>query len=184
MRHRDHRERRSHDDEERHPRRGGGPGREGRGGRKRLFDGGELRHAMLALIGEEPRHGYDIIRELGARTGGAYAPSPGVVYPALTLLEETGLVAQQASEGDKKQFVLTDAGRLHLAENAEAIAETFARLDHIRVKAAILSYGPVARAMDNLKAALRGRLSDGAEKEVVFAVADAIDLAARTIERL
>ncbi len=62
-----------------------GGGREGR-----MFDGGELRLVILALIAEKPRHGYEIIKELGERVGGDYSPSPGVVYPTLTLLEEMG----------------------------------------------------------------------------------------------
>ncbi len=139
---------------------------------------------MLALLTEGPRHGYDLIRALEERSGGAYAPSPGVVYPTFTFLEEAGLIAQQGAEGARKLYGLTEDGRAQVEAQRESIAEAFARLDHIRVKAQVLAHGPVARAMDNLKAALRGRLTPGVDKAVVFAVADALDEAARRIERL
>ena len=72
-----------------------------------MFEGGELRLVILLLLESEPRHGYDIIREIETRTGGAYAPSPGIVYPTLTLLEELGQVAVQATEGAKKLYAIT-----------------------------------------------------------------------------
>ena len=75
-----------------------------------MFDGGELRLVLLKLIAEQPRHGYDLIREIEERTGGAYAPSPGVVYPTLTMLDDMGLIEEQKTEGAKKLFAITDAG--------------------------------------------------------------------------
>ncbi len=76
----------------RHHGRGGGCG----GGRsRRMFDGGELKLLLLKLIADAPRQGYDMIREIEAMTGGAYAPSPGVVYPKLTLLDEMNLIGEQ-----------------------------------------------------------------------------------------
>ena len=65
----------------------GGGGRHGRGGRRRMFDSGELRLVLLKLIADQPRHGYDLIRAIEELTNGAYAPSPGVVYPTLTMLQ-------------------------------------------------------------------------------------------------
>src|ERR1700756_5735136 len=89
-------------------------GFEGRGGRRRrLFESGEFRLVLLKLIEEQPRHGYDLIRELEARSGGAYAPSPGVVYPTTTLLLDMELVAEAAGEAGRKLFAITDAGRAH-----------------------------------------------------------------------
>jgi DNA-binding PadR family transcriptional regulator len=64
-----------------------------------MFDGGELRLVILSLIAEKPRHGYEVIKALGERAGGDYSPSPGVVYPTLTLLEESGLASASADEG-------------------------------------------------------------------------------------
>ena len=91
----------------------GGPGDE-RGGRRRMFESGELRLVILLLIEAEPRHGYDLIREIETRTGGAYAPSPGVVYPTLALLEDVGHAEARAAEGAKKLFAITPSGVAHL----------------------------------------------------------------------
>ena len=157
---------------------------EGRG-RRRMFEGGELRLVMLLLMEAEPRHGYDIIREIETRTGGAYAPSPGVVYPTLTLLEEIGQVEARASEGAKKLYApITPAGLAHLDANRAEAEAALARIDALGRKDEALDAGPVHRAMSNLKAALRQRLSASPTRLSCFAVADAIDEAARKIERL
>ncbi len=90
---------------------GGGRGPMGRGGRGRgRARRGDVRAAVLALLAERPMHGYEMIQELGERTGGVWTPSPGSVYPTLTLLEEEGLVTAEEVEG-KRRFTLTDAGR-------------------------------------------------------------------------
>ncbi len=91
-----------------------------RAGRK--LSGDSLQLLILALLADKPRHGYEIIKELGERSGGFYTPSPGMVYPALTFLEETGL-AEVAAEGTKKLYSITADGRAHLdAHRAEADA--------------------------------------------------------------
>lgn len=156
---------------------------EGRG-RRRMFEGGELRLVMLLLMEAEPRHGYDIIREIESRTGGAYAPSPGVVYPTLTLLEEISQAETRPSEGAKKLYAVTPAGLAHLNANRAEAEAALARIDALGRQDEALDTGPVHRAMSNLKAALRQRLSGAADKTFLFAVADAIDEAARKIERL
>jgi DNA-binding PadR family transcriptional regulator len=153
-------------------------------GRRRMFEGGELRLVMLLLMEAEPRHGYDIIREIETRTGGAYAPSPGIVYPTLTLLEEIGHAEARTSEGPKRLYAITPAGVAHLDDNRAEAQAALARLEALAQREAALDTGPVFRAMSNLKAALRQRLADKPAKELVFAVADAIDEAARKIERL
>ena len=99
-----------------------------------MFDGSELRLVLLKLIEEQPRHGYDLIREIEARSGNAYAPSPGVVYPTLTLLGDMGLVEEVKSEGARKQLAITEEGRQHLAERHDevaALAASFARLAEV-----------------------------------------------------
>jgi DNA-binding PadR family transcriptional regulator len=83
-----------------------------------MLGDGDLRLIVLALLAEQPRHGYDIIKALEERSHGAYSPSPGVVYPTLTFLEEAGYAAATA-EGNKKVYAITDAGRAHLAGNRE-----------------------------------------------------------------
>ena len=71
---------------------GRGRGERGEGRSRRMFDGGELRLVLLKLIADEPRHGYDLIRQIEELTGGAYAPSPGVVYPTITMLDDMGFI--------------------------------------------------------------------------------------------
>jgi DNA-binding PadR family transcriptional regulator len=150
-----------------------------------MFEGGELRLVMLLLIETEPRHGYDIIREIESRTGGAYAPSPGIVYPTLTLLEEVGQLETQAAEGAKKLYAITEAGKAHLAENRAAAETALARLETLRRRGEALDAGPVMRAMINLKTALQQRIGGGqTDKDLIFSVVDIIDEAARKIERL
>ena len=167
---------------------GGGHGRggpEGHGGRrKRVFGGAELSLVLLHLIAPQPRHGYDLIRELDTRTGGAYAPSPGIVYPTIASMEEAGLLEAQASEGPKRLFAITDAGRAHLAEQQEAVAAALAKLEAVRTKESQLDAGPVARAMQNLAVVLEQRLASTQEKQALFDIADLIDETARKIERM
>ncbi len=99
----------------------------GRGGR--MFGHGDLRLVLLALIAEKPRHGYDLIRAIEEKFGGAYSPSPGAVYPTLTLLEEQDYIAAEAQGGTKKLYQATEAGRQFLAENAVALKGVQSRMD-------------------------------------------------------
>lgn len=165
---------------ERHrPQGGGGP----RG--RRVFDGGELKLVMLKLIGDTPRHGYDLIRELEALTGGGYVPSPGVVYPTLTLLDEMGMIEEQVSVGAKKRFAVTDIGRAHLVEQTAVIDTLFARIAELNAHRERTDSAPVRRAMGNLKAVLMHRLGrEDLSIEDQHAVAALIDEAAQKIERL
>ena len=81
------------------------------------------------LIADEPRHGYDLIRAIEELTGGDYAPSPGVIYPTLTMLTDMGLIEEQAAEGSRKAFAVTKEGKAHLKENAEEVEALFERLE-------------------------------------------------------
>ncbi|WP_417307395.1 PadR family transcriptional regulator [Devosia sp.] len=89
----------------------------------RMLASGDLRLVALYLIEQQPRHGYDIIKAVEERSMGFYSPSPGIVYPALTFLEEAGYVTS-ATEGNKKLYTITDTGRTHLDDNREAIDST------------------------------------------------------------
>lgn len=91
---------------------GGGPFGEGGGGRQRRRRG-DIKYALLELIAEQPRHGYDLMKELEQRYGGFYRPSPGSVYPTLQLLEDEGYVTSEAVDG-KRVYTITDAGRTFL----------------------------------------------------------------------
>src|SRR3990170_8476576 len=106
----------------------GGWGR-GPRGRKRMFGWGELKLVLLKLIADEPRHGYDLIRAIEELTGGDYAPSPGTIYPTLTMLADMGLIEEQAAEGSRKAFAATKEGKAHLKENAAEVEALFERLD-------------------------------------------------------
>jgi DNA-binding PadR family transcriptional regulator len=163
-------------------------GREGRGGgRRRLFDGGELRLVLLRLIGDMPRHGYDLIRAIEERTGGVYAPSPGVVYPSLTMLGDMGQIEEQAptdsGSGNRKVFAATAEGHRILTEKAEEIAELMARLDGMGEARERTDSASVRRAMHNLKAVILHKLADADVETIQEAVA-LIDEAAGKIERL
>jgi DNA-binding PadR family transcriptional regulator len=116
----------------------GEPGRRAGGFGGRKLGSADLQLLILALLAEKPRHGYEIIKALDERSNGYYSPSPGMVYPALTYLEELGH-ATVAAEGAKKLYSITDAGREHLEGNraaADAILEQLAwigsRMDHLR----------------------------------------------------
>ncbi len=165
---------------------GRGEGPRGHGGRRqRMFDAGELRLVLLKLIEEQPRHGYDLIREIENRTGGAYAPSPGVVYPTMTLLLDMGLAEEEASEGPRKLMTITEDGKAHLAERADEVEAAMARLAALAKVTERTDAAPIRRAMQNLKTALQDRLSqNGVTRETQLEVARIIDEAASKIERL
>ncbi|WP_294089217.1 PadR family transcriptional regulator [Sphingomonas sp.] len=153
--------------------------------RRRVFDGGELRLVLLKLIADAPRHGYDLIREIEEMTKGAYAPSPGVVYPTLTLLGDMGLIAEQQSEGAKKQYAATDDGRAHLAERAEEVASLMARLAELGEDRARTDSESIRRAMNNLRHVLMHKQHFGdMTTDKLHAIVALIDEAAQKIERL
>lgn len=158
--------------------------REGGRGRRRVFSGDELRLVLLALIAQTPRHGYDLIREIEERSGGAYAPSPGVVYPSLTMLADMDLIAEQAAEGAKKRFAVTETGQSHLAEREDEVTALLDRLSHMGERRERGSRGPVKRAMGNLRQALLERIGQAeVEDETLHRIAAILDEATQKIER-
>jgi DNA-binding PadR family transcriptional regulator len=166
---------------------GDGPG--GRGGwrsrdRKRMFEGGELRLVLLKLIADQPRHGYELIKAIEEMTGGEYAPSPGVVYPTLTMLEDMGLIAEKKSKDSKKVYDATDEGRLHLGENRDEVDELIERLEaHGQRRRG--QRPEIGRAIGNLMTALRNRIAhEGWNDEFLDEVIDILDEAAQRIERV
>ncbi|WP_447763045.1 PadR family transcriptional regulator [Sphingopyxis panaciterrae] len=164
-------------------RRGGGRGE--RGERRRMFDGGELRLVLLKLIADEPRHGYDLIRHIEELTGGTYAPSPGVIYPTLTMLDDMGLIEAQQSDGAKKLFAITDAGRAELDANSEIVEAAIARLTAVGEETQRTDSASVRRAMGNLRQVLMNRLGDrDLDNAALHDIVALIDEAAQKIERL
>ena len=160
---------------------GGRPDSKRRNG-DRLFDYGEFRHVVLTLLGEQPRHGYDIIRAIDQRTGGSYCPSPGVVYPTLALLEDLGHAWVLAGNGARNCYEITPEGRAFLRDNKRQIDVILSRMQHLG-SAREGASPAIVNAMDNLKAPLRSgtRLWSPGEAQ---AVAAAIDAAAERIRGL
>ncbi|WP_260959287.1 PadR family transcriptional regulator [Pseudomonas citri] len=97
----------------------------------RVFASGDLKLLALALIAEQPCHGYDLIRRIESMFDGAYSPSPGVIYPTLTFLEMSALVTCGVDDG-KKSYSVTEAGRLSLEEQAAALQEVHLRIESSR----------------------------------------------------
>jgi DNA-binding PadR family transcriptional regulator len=158
--------------------------RGGRSGLGRFFAHGDLRLVILHLIAEKPRHGYEIIKAIEEHVGGAYSPSPGVTYPTLTLLEELGHVTVSTGDGAKKLHTITPEGQAYLDAHRPALDALLARMEEA---SRVHGGGPapqILRATENLKLALRMRLSRGPlSEEQVNAVAAAIDGAATSVER-
>ena len=160
-------------------------GRHGRGpfggGRGRVFGPGDLRLVLLALIQEKPRHGYELIKELEQKFGGGYAPSPGSIYPTLTLLEELGHVSARASEGTKRLFEITPEGARYLQENAAALDSALARMEMAaRAVSGQVPPAELHHAMHTLKAALMFHRG-GWDEEETQRVRGIIDAAAAAI---
>ncbi|HEY1413025.1 MAG TPA: PadR family transcriptional regulator, partial [Rhodopila sp.] len=100
------------------------------GGRRgsRLFDYGELRLLVLAMIAEQPRYGYELMKAIEERMGGSYSPSPGVIYPTLSWLEDMGYTAAEAEEAGRKRYRITAEGEAFLAANRSAVDDLQARV--------------------------------------------------------
>lgn len=162
---------------------GWGGGRRGRRTR-RMFESGELRLVLLKLIADEPRHGYDLIRAIEDLTGGEYAPSPGVVYPTLTLLQDMGLIEEAAGEGPRKPFQVTKEGKKQLQERSEEVDALLERLADLKPKAEHTAGPAIGRAVRNLMTALSHRVGrDGLDEELLLEIAAILDEAAQKIER-
>jgi DNA-binding PadR family transcriptional regulator len=162
-------------------RRGGGDEMQGRGGGDfmragRMLAQGDLRLIALALIAEQPRHGYDLIKQLEEKTSGWYSPSPGIVYPTLTYLEESGHLTSQ-TDGAKKLYTITEEGRAYLEENREVVDAVMSRLAYIGKKAKRMrerfgeeedrrgSAPLVKAALDNLREVAAKRLAGDPRSE-------------------
>jgi DNA-binding PadR family transcriptional regulator len=149
----------------------------------RMFDHGELRLVVLALISERPRHGYEIIKEIEDRVAGTYTPSPGVIYPTLTMLEELGHATVSETDG-KKLYAITADGTAYLVANNSAVDNALQRMQSVNIAH---SGGPapeITRARENLKMALRLREARGPlTEQQIRDIAAALDAAAIAIER-
>lgn len=162
-----------------------GEGREFRGGGmgKRMFEQGHLKLLVLSLLQEKPRHGYEIIKAIEELAGGDYAPSPGVIYPTLTLLEEINL-ASVTDQAGKKKYDITAEGAAMVESEKDTLARIRARLSATGSVADARRSPELQRAMHNFKMALHLRLSRGElDPEATARIAQVIDHAAQEIER-
>jgi DNA-binding PadR family transcriptional regulator len=149
----------------------------------RPLEQGDLRWLTLDLIAAQPRHGYEIIKAITDELHGHYTPSPGAIYPVLTLLEETGLIASEA-KGSKKLYHLTEEGRAEVEAHQADIRAAKARLARAAARFGDNPAPELVRAMNNLRAALQVRLSRGGlTAEAIHAITAALDRAAAEIER-
>ena len=159
------------------------PGGHHGGGRRRVFDHGDLRFILLSMIAAKPAHGYDLIKALEDRMGGGYSPSPGVIYPTLTMLEEQGYASLTAEDG-KKLYQATPEGEAFLKANQAVVEAIQARIDAVARERGVVPDPRIIRAIENLKTALRLRLAGGPiPDEQVRVIAAAIDAAASEAER-
>ncbi|MBX3644008.1 MAG: PadR family transcriptional regulator [Rubrivivax sp.] len=167
----------------RHHGRGGFFGRHGFGdeagrgvfGRGRKLGSADLQLLLLALLAEQPSHGYELIKALDERSGGWYVPSPGMVYPALTYLEETGHASVEV-EGTKKRYSITDEGRAHLDANRAAVDALLAQLKWIAERAAGMRSAMAGNAGGSADDS--GDLRD-ARRALQAAIRDAVEAAVR-----
>jgi len=165
----------------------GGPFGEDGGRRGKRFAGEELRLMVLGLLAEQaPQHGYQLIRSFAEKSGDAYSPSPGVLYPLVTLLADMDLIEEVTGAGRvRRTYSLTDAGQAEVAAKRTEIAAAFARLSAMAEEAGRADAAPVKRAMMNLRTAAIQRMTRGEiDAETAFAIAAIIDEAAQKVERL
>lgn len=170
---------------------GGGPGGRGFGGRMRggpgrMLEYGDLRFVLLSLINERPSHGYELIKALEEKFGGIYSPSPGAIYPTLSLLDEQGLVVLQESTdgGTKKRYAISEEGKALLAENQVLVDGIFTRMQ-LAARAFAGERPPevLMEAMHTLKHALQLHRGEWT-KEEVERVATILNKAAKDISSI
>ena len=150
----------------------------------RPFDHGELKFVILALIAEKPRHGYEIIKAIEEQFGGSYSPSPGVVYPTLTFLKESGN-ATVFEENGKRVYTITGQGKEFLAANRASAEAGMGRMRGNGFPDGLGRSLQMVRAMQNLKMALKLRYrSAPLSEEQVQKIVAALDAAAVAIERI
>jgi len=165
---------------------GGGMGHRGRhreGRIGRFLEHGDLRFVVLALLADQPAHGYELIKALEERTGGAYRPSPGVIYPLLALLEDEGFIRAVESEGGRKAYEITDDGKAALAQNRAGVDEVFDRMDEAS-RGSRMAGPRVGRAMANLGMALGQRMRRDITPEQIDRIISMIDDTAAAIEKI
>jgi DNA-binding PadR family transcriptional regulator len=164
--------------------RGAERGRGRRGDERSGFGHGRLKLILLHLIREQARHGYELIKAIEELGGGHYSPSAGAIYPTLSLLEESGLIEVQGSDGPRKAYRITEAGVAQLDEEAQVVTDLLERMRHHQAHARGSRPPQVARAIESLRMAVHLRLDRPLSDEQAHAIAAALDEATRAIERI
>lgn len=156
-----------------------------RRGKGRMFASGELRLVLLYLLAQQPRHGYELIKHIEELTEGAYAPSPGTVYPTLSLLEDEGAIAHVASDDAKKAYEATPAGLEELKEREDEAEALLHRLSGHGEHRRAYATPEMFRAVGNLASVLKNRARSGKlDDDTVREIVDLVDELAKKIERL
>lgn len=153
------------------------------GRRGRLFESGRMKLLVLHLIQQNPKHGYEIIKEISELVGDGYTPSAGTIYPTLTSLEEMNYIS--LLDAERKQYQVTEYGETYLKDQQEMLT---ALLEKLRIRREIHNNDQlieIHRAMENLKTALRLKLNIvDLQQEQIYQIAEKIDQAAIAIGRL
>lgn len=153
--------------------------------KSRFFESGHLKLLILHLLSQEAKSGYDLIREIEHLAGGKYVPSSGVIYPVLTLLQESQHISVAEHEGSRKKYTITESGAMVLEENSPTIERIFYKLQLKREFVKAQRPPQIVRAMHNLKTAIVLKLESTMHTEdMVCGIAKLIDQAAIDIERL
>ena len=150
-----------------------------------MFGSGELRLLLLHLLAHEPRHGYELIKAIEEMTEGSYAPSPGTVYPTLSLLEDEGAIAPVASDDARKAFEATEVGQKELEERAAEVTALIERLSGHGEHRRAYATPEMFRAVGNLASVLKNRARSGKlDEHTIREIVDLVDELAKKIERL
>lgn len=156
---------------------------------RRMFAPGELRLLLLHLIAQEPRHGYELIKAVEDMTGGSYSPSPGTVYPTLSLLEDEGLIREVEGDEPRKAYRATEKGRGELTDRKNETDGLIERIEGQRERRAksgkAFATPEMFRAIGNLATVLKNRARSGKlDEETMREIVDLVDDLAKKIERL
>lgn len=152
--------------------------------REKMLDAGEIRLLALHFLSQNPGHGYELIKQIEDLSKGEYTPSPGIIYPNLTLLEEMELIAVTDPQATRKAYRLEQKGRELLEQSQPALHDIVRRLGTLAILVHNRSLPDVDRAIRSLKTALNARLSQAdIDRQTLYAIVDALDEAVKKIER-
>lgn len=152
--------------------------------REKMLDASDIRLLILHFIAQGAAHGYELIKLIEDLSKGEYSPSPGIIYPNLTLLEETDCIEAANPQAARKAFRITDVGQRRLDEDRSVLAEIVNRLTSMAVRVNNRSIPEIESAIYAMKMALNSRLSQQTlSGETLYAIVNALEEAARKIER-